>query len=61
MALIKKQVFICDECGQRERLAKSKRHWCENPSHGKAVEMRHTRSPAEKKPPTKGVGVGIGG
>ncbi|HEV2095511.1 MAG TPA: hypothetical protein VGQ82_03325 [Chthoniobacterales bacterium] len=58
MALIKKQIFVCDDCGQRKRLAQSKRHWCENPSHRAAMEMRPTRSPAEKKRHAKDVGIG---
>jgi hypothetical protein len=54
MALLKKELFICDNCGWRKRLPSAARHWCENCNHGAPVEMRPSRV---KKPvmhvPTK--------
>jgi hypothetical protein len=34
------EVFVCDTCGLRKRLASDKRHWCDNCTTGSPVEMR---------------------
>lgn len=33
-------LFVCDNCGTRKRLERSKRHWCDNCTRGTPVEMR---------------------
>jgi hypothetical protein len=43
MALMKKELFICDRCGLRKRLQSSARHWCDNCDYGGHVEMRPAR------------------
>jgi hypothetical protein len=43
MALMKKELFVCDDCGERKRLSSMERHFCENPTHTRAVEMRPSR------------------
>jgi hypothetical protein len=40
---IQTDMFICDQCGNRQRLPKAQRHWCELCTHGSPVEMRLTR------------------
>jgi hypothetical protein len=47
MVLMKKELFVCDDCGERKRLNSMERHFCENPTHRRAVEMRPSRT---KKP-----------
>ena len=37
------EVFVCDHCGARKRLDKTKRHWCEDCTRGTPVEMRRAR------------------
>lgn len=49
MALLKKELFVCDHCGERKRLSRSRRHWCENPSHPSVIEMRPARVPRKDK------------
>jgi hypothetical protein len=46
MALMKKELFICDRCGMRKRLPSAARHWCDNCDYGGHHEMRPAR---EKK------------
>ena len=46
MALVKKELFICDRCGMRKRLPSAARHWCDNCDYGGHYEMRPAR---EKK------------
>jgi hypothetical protein len=46
MALMKKELFICDRCGMRKRLPSAVRHWCDNCDYGGHYEMRPAR---EKK------------
>jgi hypothetical protein len=36
-------VFVCDSCGSRKRLARDKRHWCDDCNRGTPVEMRRAR------------------
>jgi hypothetical protein len=43
MASIKKEIFICDQCGLRKRLSTAQRHWCEQCDRGSPVEMRPAR------------------
>jgi hypothetical protein len=38
-----KDVFVCDACGKRERLEANKRHWCDNCTRGKPIEMRRAK------------------
>ena len=44
MARLKKNhvVFVCDECGAKQRLPQHQRHWCEN-CEPKPSEMRPAR------------------
>jgi hypothetical protein len=37
------EVFVCDFCGLRQRLARDQRHWCTNCNETPPVEMRLTR------------------
>jgi hypothetical protein len=37
--VIKKELFVCDRCGERKRLASMGRHWCDFCS-GPPPEMR---------------------
>jgi hypothetical protein len=46
MALMKKELFICDRCGMRKRLPSAARHWCDNCNYNGHLEMRPAR---EKK------------
>lgn len=60
MALMKKELFICDRCGLRKRLPSAARHWCDNCDYGGQFEMRPARdkrlvitarpTPPEKQP-----------
>jgi len=34
------EIFVCDNCGNRKRLASAQRHWCDNCTFGVPVEMR---------------------
>jgi hypothetical protein len=43
MALMKKELFICDRCGARKRLPSAARHWCDNCDYGGHYEMRPAR------------------
>jgi hypothetical protein len=43
MALMKKELFICDRCGLRKRLPSAVRHWCDNCDYGGQFEMRPAR------------------
>jgi hypothetical protein len=45
--LMKKELFICDDCSARTRLNRAERHWCTVCNRGAPVEMRHVR---DKKP-----------
>ena len=40
---IKKEVFVCEGCGARCRLASTERHWCEDCDLGSPVEMHPVR------------------
>ena len=42
------EIFVCDTCGQRKRLDRSKQHWCPNCAGKKETEMR----PVSVKPRT---------
>jgi hypothetical protein len=44
---MKKELFVCDNCGTRTRLNNAERHWCDVCTKGSPVEMRHVR---DKKP-----------
>ena len=44
MALMKKELFICDRCGLRKRLPSAARHWCDNCDYGGHFEMRPARN-----------------
>ena len=38
------EVFVCDHCGMRKRLARDQRHWCDECNQTPPMEMRLTRS-----------------
>ena len=40
---MKKESFICDTCGKRERLDGAKQHWCVDCAGRKETEMRPVR------------------
>jgi len=40
---MKKEVFVCDRCGQKRRLDITKQHWCEVCAGRKETEMRPVR------------------
>jgi len=40
---IKKEVFVCESCGGRNRLASTERHWCGECNLGSPVEMHPVR------------------
>ncbi len=40
---MKKDVFICDNCGTRSRRDQTKRHWCDVCTQGIPVELRCVR------------------
>ncbi|MGA3172518.1 MAG: hypothetical protein ABSE62_16060 [Chthoniobacteraceae bacterium] len=40
---MKKEVFVCDNCGRKQRLDITKRHWCDVCAGRKETEMRPVR------------------
>lgn len=40
------EIFVCDTCGERKRLDRTKQHWCTHCAGKKETEMR----PARVKP-----------
>jgi hypothetical protein len=40
---VRKEVFVCDNCGTRKRLSSSQRHWCEECKTSSPVELRPVR------------------
>ncbi len=40
---MKTEVFVCDRCGERKRLDRSKQHWCEHCANKQPTEMRPVR------------------
>jgi hypothetical protein len=38
------EVFVCDHCGMRKRLARDQRHWCDECNQTPPVELRLTRA-----------------
>ncbi len=42
---MKKELFVCDKCGAKKRLASTARHWCDQCSIGSPVELRAVRNP----------------
>jgi len=40
---VRKEIFICENCGLRQRLDSSQRHWCEQCTHIAPVEMSPAR------------------
>ncbi|MFL6521470.1 MAG: hypothetical protein ACJ8NS_14715 [Chthoniobacterales bacterium] len=40
---MRKEVFVCDNCGMRKRLSSSQRHWCEECKTSSPVELRPVR------------------
>jgi len=40
---MKKEVFVCDNCGRRQRLDSTKRHWCDSCAGKKETELRPAR------------------
>ncbi len=40
---MKTELFVCDRCGQKKRLARSQQHWCEFCRSKKETEMRPVR------------------
>ena len=47
---VKTDIFICDTCGNRQRLPKASRHWCDVCTHGSPVEMRLSRGKLYRPP-----------
>jgi hypothetical protein len=45
--LVRKEVFVCDNCGARKRLDSAQRHWCEECKTSSPVELRPAR---DKRP-----------
>lgn len=41
---MKVELFVCDRCGQKKRLAPSKQHWCEFCAKKQETEMRPVRT-----------------
>src|SRR6267378_226785 len=41
--VIKKEIFVCDNCSTRTRLNSAERHWCDLCTHGAPLEMRPAR------------------
>jgi hypothetical protein len=41
--MMKKEIFICDRCGGKERLDSTKRHWCAVCVAGAETELRPVR------------------
>ena len=44
---MRKEVFVCDNCGARKRLDSAQRHWCEECKTSSPVELRPAR---DKRP-----------
>ena len=40
---MKKEMFVCDTCGRKERLDITRRHWCQACAGRKETEMRPVR------------------
>jgi hypothetical protein len=40
------EIFVCDRCGARKRLASAKRHWCADCQRDSPIEMRPSRQKA---------------
>jgi DNA-directed RNA polymerase subunit RPC12/RpoP len=40
---MRKEVFVCDRCGQKKRLDITKRHWCDACTGRIETEMRPVR------------------
>ena len=40
---MKTEVFVCDRCGSRKRLDRTKQHWCEFCAKKQETEMRPVR------------------
>ena len=55
---MRKEVFVCDNCGTRKRLPSSQRHWCEECKTSSPVELRPVRdkrsAPKPDAPETAG-------
>lgn len=34
------EIFVCDRCGQRKRLDRTKQHWCDACASKQETEMR---------------------
>ena len=49
---MRKEVFVCDNCGMRKRLASAQRHWCDECKVTPPVELRPARDkrPSQFKP-----------
>ena len=55
---MRKEVFVCDNCGMRKRLDSAQRHWCEECKTSSPVELRPAR---DKRPAPKAEAVGFRG
>ena len=42
-SMIKKEIFVCDNCSTRTRLNSAERHWCDLCTRGSPLEMRPAR------------------
>ena len=42
-SVMKKEVFVCDNCSTRMRLNSAERHWCDLCTLGSPLEMRPAR------------------
>ncbi len=40
---MKKELFVCDRCGDKKRLESAKRHWCTVCMSDKQTELRPVR------------------
>ncbi len=40
---MKTEVFVCDRCGERKRLDRTKQHWCVSCAGKQETEMRPVR------------------
>ena len=40
---MKTEVFVCDTCGERKRLDRTKQHWCGHCAGKRETEMRPVR------------------
>ncbi|MEY2503185.1 MAG: hypothetical protein QOI07_3519 [Verrucomicrobiota bacterium] len=43
MRHMKKEVFVCESCGIKSRLASAERHWCAECNLGAPIEMNPAR------------------